>query len=116
MGDRPFSIGKRYNVKLLTQEIECQLVSVDRVIDATSLETLVGLRLSVMKNEVAEVTIQARSPLVMDNHDKVDTSGRFVVVDERDVAGGGIIFGGAYVERERIHSTNLFWSEGRIDQ
>jgi adenylyl-sulfate kinase len=36
-------------------------------------------------------------------------------VDERDVAGGGIIFGGTYVERERIHSSNLFWSEGGID-
>jgi bifunctional enzyme CysN/CysC len=116
MGDRPFSIGKRYNVKLLTQEIECQLVSVDRVIDATSLDTFSGLRLSVVKNEVAEVTIQARSPLVMDNHDKVEASSRFVVVDERDVAGGGIIFGGTYVERERIQSTNLFWSEGKIDQ
>ena len=116
MGDKPFAIGKRYNVKLLTQEIECQLVSVDRVIDATSLDTFSGVRLSVVKNEVAEVTIQTRSPLIMDNHDKIDTSGRFVVVDERDVAGGGIIFGGTYVQRERIQSTNLFWSEGRIDQ
>ncbi len=116
MGDKPFAIGKRYNVKLLTQEIECQLVSVDRVIDATSLDTFSGVRLSVVKNEVAEVTIQTRSPLVMDNHDKIDTTGRFVVVDERDVAGGGIIFGGTYVQRERIQSTNLFWSEGRIDQ
>ncbi len=116
MGDRPFSLGKRYKVKLLTQEMECQLVSIDRVIDATSLDTFSGVRLSVVKNEVAEVTIQARSPLVMDNHDKVDTSGRFVVVDEQDVAGGGIIFGGTYIERERIQSTNLFWSEGRIDQ
>jgi bifunctional enzyme CysN/CysC len=115
MGDKPFSIGKRYTVKLLTQEIECQLASVDRVIDATSLDTSTGLRLSVVKNEVAEVTIQARSPLVMDNYDKVANSGRFVIVDEQDVAGGGIIFGGTYVERERIHSTNLFWSEGGID-
>jgi bifunctional enzyme CysN/CysC len=116
MGDKPFAIGKRYNVKLLTQEIECQLVSVDRVIDATSLDTFSGVRFSVVKNEVAEVTIQTRSPLVMDNHDKIDTSGRFVVVDDRDVAGGGIIFGGTYIQRERIQSTNLFWSEGRIDQ
>ena len=115
MGDKPFSIGKRYTVKLLTQEIECQLASVDRVIDATSLDTSTGLRLSVVKNEVAEVTIQGRSPLVMDNYDKVANSGRFVIVDERDVAGGGIIFGGTYVERERIQSTNLFWSEGGID-
>ena len=45
MGDKPFAIGKRYNVKLLTQEIECQLVSVDRVIDATSLDTFSGVRL-----------------------------------------------------------------------
>jgi bifunctional enzyme CysN/CysC len=115
MGDRPFAIGKRYKVKLLTQEVECQLASVDRVIDATSLETSSGLRLSVVKNEVAEVTIQTRSPLVMDNHEKVATSGRFVIVDERDVAGGGIIFGGTYVERDPIQSTNIFWSEGEID-
>ena len=115
MGDKPFSIGKRYTVKLLTQEIECQLASVDRVIDATSLDASTGLRLSVVKNEVAEVTIQGRSPLVMDNYDKIANSGRFVIVDERDVAGGGIVFGGTYVERERIQSTNLFWSEGGID-
>ena len=115
MGDRPLAIGKRYKVKLLTQEVECQLASVDRVIDATSLDASTGLRLSVVKNEVAEVTIQARSSLVMDNHEKVATSGRFVIVDERDVAGGGIIFGGTYVERSPIQSTNIFWSEGEID-
>jgi bifunctional enzyme CysN/CysC len=115
MGDKPLAIGKRYKVKLLTQEVECQLASVDRVIDATSLDASSGLRLSVVKNEVAEVTIQARSPLVMDNYDKVATSGRFVIVDERDVAGGGIIFGGIYVQRDPILSTNIFWSEGEID-
>jgi bifunctional enzyme CysN/CysC len=115
MGDRPLSIGRRYKVKLLSQEVECQLVSVDRVIDATSLDTFSGLRLSVVKNEVAEVTIQARSPLVMDNHEKVATSGRFVIVDHQDVAGGGIIFGGTYVHREPVQSTNIFWSEGTID-
>jgi bifunctional enzyme CysN/CysC len=106
MGDRPLAIGKRYKVKLLTQEV---------VIDATSLDTSSGLRLSVVKNEVAEVTIQARSPLVMDNFEKVATSGRFVIVDEQDVAGGGIIFGGIYVQRDPILSTNIFWSEGEID-
>ncbi|MBV8329972.1 MAG: adenylyl-sulfate kinase [Verrucomicrobia bacterium] len=115
MGDKPFSIGKRYTVKLMTQEIECQLASIDRVIDATSLETSAAPRLSVAKNEVAEVTIYARSTLVMDNHERIESGGRFVIVDERDVAGGGIIFGGTYIQRERIQSTNLFWSEGGID-
>jgi bifunctional enzyme CysN/CysC len=115
MGEKPFSIGKRYTVKLMTQEIECQPTSIDRVIDATSLESSTGPRLSVAKNEVAEVTIHARSTLVMDNHERIESGGRFVIVDERDVAGGGIIFGGTYIKRERIQSTNLFWSEGGID-
>ena len=115
MGTRPLSTGRRYKVKLLTQEVECQLVSVDRVIDATSLDTVSGLRLSVARNEVAEVTIQSRSSLVMDNHDKVAASGRFVIVDDQNVAGGGIIFGGHYVNRGRVRSTNIFWSEGTID-
>src|SRR5260370_24153545 len=99
----------------VSEKVECQLVSVDRVIDATSLDTFSGLRLSVVKNEVAEVTIQARSPLVMDNHERVATSGRFVIVDHQDVAGGGIIFGGTYVNREPVQSTNIFSSEGTID-
>ena len=115
IGDRPLAIGKRYKVKLLTQEVDCQLASVDRVIDATSLEASTGLRHSVVKNEVAEVTIQARSPLVMDNYEKVASSGRFVIVDDKDVAGGGIIFGGTYVKRSPIQSTNIFWSESEID-
>jgi bifunctional enzyme CysN/CysC len=115
MGDRPLSIGQRYKVKLLTQEVDCQMVSVDRVIDATSLDPISDLRLSVLKNEVAEITIQSRSPLVMDNHVRVATSGRFVIVDHQDVAGGGTIFGGTYVSREPVQSTNIFWSEGSID-
>ncbi len=115
MGEQPLSVGKRYKVKLMTQEVECQVVSVDRTIDAISLDTTSGLRRSVGKNEVAQVTIQARAPLVMDNYDRIAPSGRFVIVDERDVAGGGIIFGGTYVDRGHIQSTNIYWSESTID-
>jgi bifunctional enzyme CysN/CysC len=116
MGERPFALAKRYKVKLLTQEVEAQLVSVDRLIDATTLEASGGLRRSVGRNEVAEVTIQTRAPLVIDNYDRISTSGRFVVVDERDVAGGGIIFGGVYLDRQKVRSSNIYWSESAITQ
>jgi bifunctional enzyme CysN/CysC len=114
MGERPLSLETRYKIKLMTQEVECQLVSIDRVIDAVSLDTAAGLRRSVARNEVAEVTIQARAPLVMDNYERIPTSGRFVVVDGRDVAGGGIIFGGVYVDSEAVRSQNIFWSDSTI--
>ncbi len=114
MGQKPLTPDKRYKVKLLTQEVDCQLVSVDRLIDATSLDVVSRWTRTVGKNEVAEVTIEARGPLVLDNYDKVATTGRFVIVDEQDVAGGGTVFNGVYVDHEQIQSKNIFWSESTI--
>jgi bifunctional enzyme CysN/CysC len=115
MGDKPFTVGKKYRLKLLTQEVECDLVSVDRAIDALSLEVSTVSRRSIGKNEVAEVTIQTRAPLVMDNYHRIPTTGRFVIVDDRDLAGGGIIFGGVYVDLEKVESTNIFWSDSEVN-
>jgi bifunctional enzyme CysN/CysC len=116
MGERPLSLEKRYRIKLLTQEVDCQLASIDRVIDATTLESSVANRRAVMRNEVAEVTVQARAPLVMDNYDRIPASGRFVLVDGRDVAGGGIIFGEPYLTRTRVQSANISWSDSTVSR
>jgi bifunctional enzyme CysN/CysC len=115
MGDRPLTLGRRYKVKLLTQEIECQVASIDRAIDASSLETTSSIRRSVGRNEVAEITVQTRGPIVLDNYDRLAVSGRFVLVDENDVAGGGIVFGGHYLERVPTRSSNISWSEGQVN-
>jgi bifunctional enzyme CysN/CysC len=114
MGDHPLSLGTKYKIKLLTQEVECQLASIDRVIDASTLEASPVIRRAIEKNEVAEVTIQTRGPLVMDNHDRLESSGRFVLVDGNDVAGGGIIFGGVYLQHKQCKSTHITWSESHI--
>lgn len=114
MGDRALSLSKKYKIKLLTQEIECQLASIDRVIDASSLEASAAIRRTVEKNEVAEVTIQSRGPLVMDNYDRLETSGRFVLVDGNDVAGGGVVFGGVYLIHKQVKSSNITWSESQV--
>ena len=114
MGDRSLSLAKKYKIKLLTQEIECQLASIDRVIDASTLEASSAIRRTVEKNEVAEVTIQSRGPLVMDNYDRLETSGRFVLVDGNDVAGGGVVFGGVYLVHKQVKSSNITWSESHV--
>jgi bifunctional enzyme CysN/CysC len=114
MGDRPLTLARRYKVKLLTQEVECQVASIDRVINASSLETTSSIRRSVGRNEVAEITVQTRGPIVLDNYDRISVSGRFVLVDENDVAGGGIVFGGQYLERAPSRSSNISWAEGQV--
>ena len=114
MGDRPLTLARRYKVKLLTQDVECQVASIDRVIDASSLETTSSIRRSVGRNEVAEITLQTRGPIVLDNYDRLPASGRFVLVDENDVAGGGIVFGGQYLDRAPSRSSNISWAEGQV--
>jgi small GTP-binding protein domain len=114
MGDRPLTLARRYKVKLLTQEVECQVASIERVIDASSLETTSSIRRSVGRNEVAEITLQTRGPIVLDNYDRLPVSGRFVLVDENDVAGGGIVFGGQYLDRAPARSSNISWAEGQV--
>jgi bifunctional enzyme CysN/CysC len=114
MGRKSLAVGERYKLKLATQELEAEVVSVDRIIDASTLESVSEKRGEIARNDVAEITIQTRGALVMDNHDRNPIMGRFVIVDNRQVAGGGIIFGGVYTDRAHIKSKNIFWSEGDI--
>src|SRR5206468_10025853 len=66
------------------------------------------------RNEVGRLTIPTRGPLVIDNHDRIPNLGRFVLVDDGQICGGGTIFGGVYIDRQVAKSQNIFWSEGKI--
>jgi bifunctional enzyme CysN/CysC len=114
MGKRNLTVGERTRIKLATQELDAEIVSIERIIDASTLETITDGRNHIARNDVAEVTIRTRGALVMDNADRNPLLGRFVIVDNRQVAGGGIIFGGIYTDRAKIKSTNIFWSEGDV--
>ena len=113
MGREPMQLGRRYKLKITTQEVEAELAAIEHVIDASTLEAVPGLD-SIAIDDVAEVTLQTRSPLVLDNHDRNSALGRFVIMDGHHVAGGGIIFGGVYTDRSKAKSGNLFWSDGDI--
>jgi bifunctional enzyme CysN/CysC len=65
-------------------------------------------------NEVGEVTLQTRAPLVFDNHDRIPNLGRFVLADGGHLVGGGIISGAVYTARKQIKSENIFWNESDI--
>jgi bifunctional enzyme CysN/CysC len=114
MGKRNLAKGERYKLKLATQELDAEIVSIEKIIDASTLENVAEGRDYIARNDVAEVTLQTRGALVMDNHDRNALLGRFVIMDQRHVAGGGIIFGGVYTDRTKVKSQNIFWSEGEI--
>jgi bifunctional enzyme CysN/CysC len=114
IGREPLRAGARYRLKLVTQEVECQVVSVTNVIDAATLDLAPAEHSEVKTNEVAEVTFQTRAPLAFDNHERIPNLGRLVLVDGRNLVGGGIISGAVYTSRKQIKSQNIFWTESEI--
>lgn len=115
MGRNPLRLKKKYKIKLTTQEVECEIKSIEKIIDASTLGEVADKRDHLVKNDVAELTIQARYPLAFDNSDRVVETGRFVIVDDREVCGGGIISGENYPGRQAAHvSDNITWSKAEI--
>jgi len=112
---QPARLSHLYTARLATQEVKCQIVSLDEVMDSSSLERNPTKADQLARNEVGRLTIQTRAPIVLDNHDRLPPLGRFVLVDDGMICGGGIIHGGVYTDRSAIKSKNIFWSEGKIN-
>lgn len=92
LGDNPIVEGKTYKIKLASQETTCRIESILRVIDASTLENSAGGSASqVNKNDAAEVIIRTLTPLGIDVYGQHIPTARFVLVDEWDVRGGGIV-------------------------
>ncbi len=110
----PLRVGHLYSLRLATQDVKCQIVSIERVTDSSTLETKSDGREQLERNEIGRLTIQTRGPLVIDNHDRIPNLGRFVIIDDGQICGGGTIFGGVYTDRTVTKSKNIFWTEGKI--
>jgi bifunctional enzyme CysN/CysC len=92
MGKKHLQKGESYLIKLTTQNVECEVIKFNKAIDASTLETLPDQDF-IAKNDVAELTLRTRQPIAFDLFNTIAETGRFVLVDEYDVCGGGIITG-----------------------
>jgi bifunctional enzyme CysN/CysC len=90
LGKAPFVAGRDYKLKLGTTAIPVQLQKINKVIDASQLDHTLEKK-DVGRNDVADVVLEARQPIAFDLTADCEATGRFVIVDGYDVAGGGII-------------------------
>jgi bifunctional enzyme CysN/CysC len=161
LGRAPLRPGRPYRLKLTTQEVECRVDGIERVLDASTLRTVwsgvdgadgAGHRLAggkdgaggaagsgvavdrspatagslvadgagegqVGRHEVGELYLRTVRPVAFDTVDELVATGRFVLVDGYDVAGGGVVVGDNYPRRtaDSAHkSQNIYWTEGRV--
>ncbi|MDR2504244.1 MAG: 50S ribosome-binding GTPase [Deltaproteobacteria bacterium] len=100
MHKTPLQTGKTYRLKLATQTVEAEIGAIFRVMDASTLTThatggALGQGREVRLNDVAEARIIVKEPVVLDAFAASEATGRFILQDGYDVAGGGIV-----IERE----------------
>lgn len=90
LGKRPLVTGRHYILRIATQEAEVEVASITRVIDAATLVER-PIDAGVGGYDVADLVLRTRYPVVYDLYRRVPTLGRFVIIDDLDVAGGGVI-------------------------
>ena len=79
-------------IKLGTQSVEGSMICVEKGVDAVSLHSSKEHSPSSMAPyEVAEVTFQVSDLLVGDAYESIEPTGRFVIVRDKKICGGGII-------------------------
>ena len=92
MGKKPLEIGKNYTFKMLTQETGCKIESIFNVFNPQHFNQESSQESSQLEtSEAGEVIIKFQKSIVCDAFSSVENTGRFVILDDYHIVGGGII-------------------------
>jgi bifunctional enzyme CysN/CysC len=118
LGKNPLVMRKEYVLKLGTGRAPFRIEQIHRVIDASELSISEAPATQVQRHEVAECTLALGKPLAFDTADHCPSTGRFVIVDNFEISGGGIVREAlgdkqAWV-REKVLNRNYKWEAGSV--
>lgn len=105
MGKNILTVGKKYKLKLATAEVEATVEKIIRTVDAATLLSSETAR-ELKRNDVGEIIFKLKEKIAFDEFEKCAATGRFVLIDGYDVAGGGIILKSEQTAAEGTIFTN----------
>jgi len=88
LGNAPMIDGKSYYLKTGSAKVECRLEEILSVMDASTLQR--NKKDRVDKYDVAECILSTDRLVAFDNVGELAVTGRFVIVDDYEISGGGI--------------------------
>ena len=100
LGKVPLTQGARYRLKVASAEANVRVQAIERVIDTGDLSSAAATE--VKHSAVAEVILQADRMLALDEFATSPLTGRFVLVDGYDIAGGGIVSMEGYADQRQL--------------
>jgi bifunctional enzyme CysN/CysC len=117
LAKKPFEMGKDYKLKIHTQAQPVRLHKINTVIDA-SVAGSEKKKDRIDRHEVADVVLEARQAIAFDTIALGEATGRFVLVDGYDIAGGGIITGAEKDDQESLRAEaqhrDVNWIKGGV--
>ncbi len=89
LGRENISVGNEYMLKLGTVKVQAIVKEIIKVIDASSLD--LQKKQIVERHDVAELIFELKNEIAFDLISENPQTGRFVIVDNYEISGGGII-------------------------
>lgn len=90
VGKAPFVKNKNYKLKIGTMRSSVKLVEIISIIDAAELN-IDTYKDQIERHDVAECIFETSKPIAFDPISESELNGRFVIVDNYEISGGGII-------------------------
>ena len=115
LAEKPLRKDAQCAIRLGTQDVKCQLVSIEEVMDSSTLAVSTDAVDEVARNQVGRVTLaiaRARWFSIITIACRLSAVSSSIL--DGKICGGGTVFGGAYTSRSEVKSKNIFWSEGKI--
>jgi bifunctional enzyme CysN/CysC len=115
----PLVTRKDYTLKIGAARVTMRVENVDRVIDGSDLSVADG-RSTIERHEVADCVIRCGRAIAFDAAEHVADTSRFVIVDDYEICGGGIIRESLpdrqAAVREKVLLRNYKWEPSFIAQ
>jgi bifunctional enzyme CysN/CysC len=117
MNRQPMVRNKRYKIKLAGARMPVWLREVKTVLDASELTTDSN-RQQVERHDVAECVLETLKPIAFDLSTDIAQTGRFVIIDNYEIAGGGVVLKAVESTTnritERVRQRELRWQRSNI--
>lgn len=111
--------GKNYKLKIVTQQVPVVLSQVMSILDASELSSITS-KSEISRHDVAECILETLKPVAFDKVIDVSATGRFVIVDNYEIVGGGIILAPLFADRsvvkDHVDIRERNWERSAITQ
>ncbi len=119
LGKKPLVASKEYWLRLGTARVPMRVEEVHRVLNASDLSSR-DSAVGVQRHEVAECTLALGRPMAFDEARDSQGTARFVIVDEYEISGGGIVLEAladsqSWV-RDKVLRRNYKWQASAVSE